>query len=247
MLGQVQTAARNNGRSDFVSLVVQSFVAPPARQISIALTTTGEFLEGVRDANMLRRQNERLTAELEGMKQYQETMDRLRAHVDSLRSMNDYVPPPSRTKVFANIIGYAPDQNSMVIDRGTNDGIKKNQPVIGAKGLVGIIDIADRTRSHVLLITSPAIRIAASISGNPSVPGIVQGETSSRLAMSVYESNDVQVGAPVETSGFSYWIPQGIRIGIVIEAVDDPQFGTKRVFVLPYVQMGELNEVFVLK
>lgn len=247
MLGQVQTAARNNGRSDFVSLVIQGLVSPPASVVSTSRSYSENFVKGVRDANMLRRQNERLTAELENMKLYQETVDRLNSQVTALREMNNYVAPPSRSKIYANIIGYSPIQNSITIDRGSNDGIKKYQPVIGAKGIVGIIEVADPKRSRVLLITSPAIRVSAAIETSPRIIGIVRGATSSRLAMDVFESNDVAVGSAVVTSGFSEYIPAGLQIGIVIESVDDEKFGTKRVFVLPHVQVGELSEVFVLK
>jgi rod shape-determining protein MreC len=181
------------------------------------------------------------------MKQYQETLDRLQGQIDALREMNDYVAPPTRKKVYANIIGQSPGQNSIIIDRGANDGIKKYQPVIAAKGLVGIIEVADANRSRVLLITSPAIKISAAIEGEPRIIGIISGATATRLSMGVFGSTDVLVGSPVVTSGISEYIPAGIRIGIVIESVDDEKFGAKRVFVLPSLVMGELSEVFVLK
>jgi rod shape-determining protein MreC len=239
--------ARNNGRSDPVTLLIQAIVAPPAQVVSNSLSFTEDFLAGVRDANMLRRQNERLSAELEGMKQYQETLDRLQRQLDAVRQMNDYVAPPARKKVYANIIGYSPGQNSMMIDRGTIDGIQKYQPVIGSKGLVGIIEVADAKRSRVLLITSPTIKVSAAIDGEPRVIGIISGVTSTRLGMGVFGSSEVVVGSPVVTSGISEFIPAGLRIGIVIESVDDEKFGAKRVFVLPSVNLGELSEVFVLK
>jgi rod shape-determining protein MreC len=247
VLGQIQTAARNNGRSDPVTLMIQSLVAPPAQVVSNSMSYTEDFLEGVRDANMLRRQNDRLTAELDGMKQYQETLDRLQNQLDALREMNDYVAPPSRKKLYANIIGYSPGQNSIMIDRGSIDGIKKYQPVIAAKGLVGIIEVADAHRSRVLLITSPAIKISAAIEGETRIIGIISGATATRLSMGVFGSTDVLVGASVVTSGISESIPPAIRIGIVIESVDDEKFGAKRVFVLPSVDLDELSEVFVLK
>ena len=246
MLGQIQNSGVGRGRSDFFTRAVQVFVDPPASVFRTSIGHTSEFLRGVRDARQLRRENERLRGELAAMGLYQETVERLRDHVDSLRAMNDYVPPPSRTKVYANIIGYFPDQNSITIDRGSNDGIKKYMPVIAAKGLVGIVEVADPGRSRVLLVTSRSIRVAAQIVGEPRVPGILHGETSTRLAFDPIDTGDVLTGAQVLT-WHSETIPEGIPIGIVVEALDDPQFGTKRVFVLPHVQVGELNEVFVLR
>jgi rod shape-determining protein MreC len=248
VLGQVQTAGRNKGRSDIVTAVVQSFVAPPASLVSRGLSGTEQFLTGVRDANKLRRENDRLRTELRAMGMYQVTVDRLQSQIDSLRAMNDFAPPPGRKKVYANIIGYSPAQNSLTIDRGTNDGIQKYQPVVGAKGLVGIVEVADPKRSRVLLVTSRSILVAASIVGEPTITGIVHGETQRRLAMDLLDRPEsIAVGAPVVTSGNSALTPAGIPVGIVIEVVDDPQYGTTRVFVLPHLQVGELSEVFVLK
>ena len=65
--------------------------------------------------------------------------------------------------------------------------------------------------------------------------------------MEPFESSRVSTGSSVITSGLSELIPAGIPIGIVVEAVDDKQFGTTRVFVLPHIQTGEINEVFILK
>jgi rod shape-determining protein MreC len=248
VLGQVQTAGRNAGRSDVVTAIVQSFVAPPASVVSRGLSNTEQFLEGVRDANMLRRENDRLEAELRAMGMYKVTLDRMQTQVDSLRAMANFLPPAGRTKVYANIIGYSPAQNSLTIDRGSDDGIQKFQPVVGAKGLVGIIEVADPKRSRVLLVTARSIRVTASIVAEPNVTGIVHGETRKRLAMDLFDDPDtIAVGAPVLTSGFSELTPAGIPLGIVVEVVNDPQHGTKRVFILPHLEIGELSEVFVLK
>jgi rod shape-determining protein MreC len=161
--------------------------------------------------------------------------------------MNDYVPPPERKKLYANIIGYFPEQNSILIDRGANDGIRQYMPVIASKGLVGIIEVAEPGRSRVLLVTSRSIRVSAEVVGEQGPLGIVHGETPKRLILEVLETTDVKAGDEVVTSGFSEYIPKGIPLGTVIEAIDDPQFGTMRVAILPHVQMSELNEVFVLK
>ena len=143
VLGQVQTVARDKGRSDFFTNLIQIVVAPPARVVRNSLVYTEDFFKGVRDAHALRRENARLAAELEGMNRYKEVTDRLQGQIDSLRAMNDFAAPPTRTKLYANIIGFAPEQNRMTLDRGSKDGVARYMPVIAAKGLVGIVEVVD--------------------------------------------------------------------------------------------------------
>ena len=247
VLGQIQNSGRTAGRSDFVTRVIQGAVSPAASVVKFTLVRGEDFFMGVRDANKLRTENALLSAELEAMRHYTETVDRLRSQIESLHKMNDYAAPPNRVKVFANVIGYFPAQNSITLDRGSNDGIRKHMPVVAAKGLVGIVEVADPTRSRVLLVTSRAISVPAMVVGEPNAPGLIHGETTTRLAMDFFEQTPVVVGAPVVTSGFSEDVPAGIPIGIVIESVDDPQTGRNVVFVLPNLQMGEINEVYVLR
>lgn len=202
---------------------------------------------GVRDARILRIENERLRAIEENTKRYQEIYDSLFDKYDALRMQVEYPIPAGRGKVFARIVAFMPFQNRVTIDRGGGDGIKAHMAVVSAKGLVGIVETVSLHSSQVLLVTSPAIRVAVKVVGDPDVPGISQGETATRLVINLLESDEVHTGQRVVTSGFSTLIPGGIPVGTVIDARDDPQFGTQRVFVLPALEIGEIGEVFVVR
>jgi rod shape-determining protein MreC len=247
ILGQVQTIARNDGKADFVSRTIQAIEYPAASAISSVLGFTTDFWIGVRDARALRQEVERLRAIEKTAQQYEETIDRLRSNIDSLNEMLEYKPPPPFKRVVARVIGYMPQQNRATIDRGSEQGIAPHMPVLTAGGLVGVIDTVSKNTSQVMLVTSPQIRIASMVIGTTRVPGIVRGETTSRLYMDLLESEQVYTGESIVTSGFSATIPPGIRVGTIVESIDDPQFGVKRVFVLPSVHMGSVTEVYVLK
>ncbi|HXH60390.1 MAG TPA: rod shape-determining protein MreC [Fimbriimonadaceae bacterium] len=247
MLGQVQTVARNNGRPDFVSRAMQAVVMPPARVMQWGLGVADDFWVGVRDSHSLRLENERLRALADSAKRYQENIDRLTARLESMSREVGYVPPPPRTKVFARVVGLFRFQNRATLDRGSESGIKPQMPVVAANGLFGVVDTVSKGSCQVLLITSPSIRVAAKVLSAKEVPAIARGETSVRLALDMLESDEIHTGDFVVTSGYSTTTPAGIPIGTVVEARDDPRFGTKRVFVLPNVQIGEVHEVFVLK
>lgn len=247
ILGQVQTVARNGGKVDFFSRAIQAIESPVAALTTSVLGVAEDFWIGVRDARSLRREVERLKSLDIAANQYQETVDRLKSRIDALEQMNGYVPAQPYTKVYARIVGYFPQQNRATIDRGSKDGLAPHQPVVAANGLVGVIDTVTESRSQILLVTSPQIRIAARVVGEASVPSIIRGETPTRLYLDLLGSDPVYTGETVVTSGHSENIPAGIMIGTIVESIDDPQFGVKRVFVLPSVHMGSVDEVFVLK
>lgn len=202
---------------------------------------------GVRDARSLRREVDRLKALEDAANQYQETLDRLQSRIDALNAMHGYKPEGSYQKVFARVIGYFPQQNRATIDRGSDHGIAQHMPVLAADGLVGVIETVTPGSSQVMLVTAPQIRVAAKVVGEATVPSIIRGETPTRLYLDLLGPEPVYTGETVVTSGFSNTIPPGIRIGTVVESIDDPRFGVKRVFVLPSVHMGAVNEVYVLK
>ena len=247
VLGQLQTVANNDAKTDFFTRAVQSFVNPVASVLTNTLNYGDDFWLGVRDAHSLRQQNARLRAEAENVRRYQETLDRLQRQLDDLNRMHGYDAPGPFEKVYAGIVGYFPNENRATLDKGSDDGIKPHMPVIAADGLVGIVDTVDKTRCQVLLVTSRAIRVGVKVIGTTDVPGIARGETSKRLVIDMLSADEVHTGEQVITSGYSETIPAGIPVGVVVEAVDSPQFGTKQVFVLPAIKMGDLVEVFVLK
>jgi rod shape-determining protein MreC len=247
VLGQLQTVANNDAKTDFFTRAIQSVVYPVASTLTNAANYGDDFWTGVRDAHSLRQQNARLRAEAEGARMYQETLDRLQRKLDDLNRMNGYDAPGPFEKVYAGVVGYFPRENRATLNKGSNDGIEKHMPVIAADGLVGIVDTVDKTRCQILLVTSRAIRVGVKVIGTTDVPGIARGETSKRLVIDMLSADEVHTGERVITSGYSETIPAGIPVGVVVEAVDSPQFGTKQVFVLPAVKMGDLDEVFVLK
>ena len=247
MLGQLQTVAKNKGHTDFVTRAVQSVESWPAGEINAVLAFGQNISTGVRDAHRLRQENAELRAIAQSAEIYNEAIDRVQKQIDALNAMVGYDAPGPFQKVFAGVVGYFPNENRITLDKGSDDGIKPHMPVVAAGGLVGIVETVDKSRSQVLLVTSRAIRVAAKILAQPDVPGILRGETQNRLVFELLASDDVHTGEQVVTSGHSEDTPAGISIGIVVEVIDDPQFGTKRVFVLPNLHMGAVDEVFVLK
>ena len=108
--------------------------------------------------------------------------------------------------------------NYLMINKGSNHGIKVGMAVISPTGVVGIVKVVSNNFSSVMSLLHSDSRISAkikrnnfstgSVSWNGRTPGISQ-------MVEVPPHIHVQVGDTIITSGFSLDFPEGIFIGTV--------------------------------
>ncbi|MBN9500224.1 MAG: rod shape-determining protein MreC [Armatimonadetes bacterium 55-13] len=248
MLGRSQSTARAAGRSGTFDGIVKSAVRPPEILFTNIANGCSDFFTGIFSARSLTQENRQLKQLERLVNQYTETVDRLNREIDSLRAIVDLPAIGGRTKIAATVIGYAPTENRVTISAGSRQGITAGLAVVNGDGLIGVIQTVDATESQVSLISDPNRKIGAMVeSRKPSPLGIIRGETTSTVILSLDANAPVQNGDLVSTSGFSKRVPRGVPIGRVNQVYDDPNTGTRRVEVFPNVALGSVREVVVLK
>ncbi len=154
---------------------------------------------------------------------------------------------PTRFEIVkAFIAGRDPsDINSYLhISKGTEHGIRVNQPVMNAQGLVGVVKYTDRGTSIIETIEHRGFAVSA-VDINTNVHGVVKKKDNIVFDF-VRKTDAVTIGDSVYTSGMSEIYPAGILIGTVqhIGASDDMFF--KPVSLLPSVQINQLAYVYLL-
>jgi rod shape-determining protein MreC len=142
------------------------------------------------------------------------------------------------------------------IDKGSADGIRVDQPVVGAtptageslagKGLVGKVVAVFAHTAQVQLITDSESSVAAKIQGSRT-EGIVEGSVSGRLIMD-YVDRDLPVDPKliIVTSGFGGIFPPAIPVGIVANVGEEDVNIYKEIEVQAFVDFRVLEEVMVL-
>lgn len=127
--------------------------------------------------------------------------------------------------ITATIIGRNPEPNlqSIIIDKGSNDGIKPDLPLITADGvMVGKILNVKGNSSEAILVNDSRSRIAAVIQNEAGSKGAVIGEHGLSLRMELIPQNDkVSEGDVVITSGIEPNIPRGLVIGRVSRVITE--------------------------
>jgi rod shape-determining protein MreC len=135
---------------------------------------------------------------------------------------------------------------TVLINKGRNDAIQKNQAVITHQGVVGrCIEVADST-SKVLLITDINSSVDALVQITRS-RGILQGKGSALCELTFISSaDDVEVGDLVVTTGLCGVFPKGLSIGTVTK-VEKTTLGLFHyVEVEPSINLNKLEEVSIL-
>lgn len=214
-----------------------------------------DYVSGLVNAKSER---DRLRAENESLRKQLIQYQFAQQENKTLRTALNYISGPrlkDYTPVTAGIISKPASQfeQQVVIAAGKGDGIKLNDPVVTAAGLVGKVTKVAGSEAQVTLLTDEESAVSA-IDIHTRAEGIVRhghGPGSSLFLDQVPKAEHVAVGDKVVTSGWhsgslSSIYPQGILIGTVSSAGFSSNDLFARVQVTPYVDFSSLDSVIVL-
>ncbi len=171
----------------------------------------------LREIGELRRQNEQLSIQMKQAAAAAQENDQLRALVGWQRQT------PWKLKL-ANVILRDPANwwRTVQIDLGSRDGVRENQPVLTADGLVGRVSSVGLTRSQVVLLGDPYCRVSALVENPAHDVGVIgaSGPLDTSLAELTYLSGNavLKPGQNVVTSGEGGIYPRGITIGQIVDS-----------------------------
>ena len=198
-------------------------------------------LRGVHaDNQLLAQENADLRVQLQQERANARGADELRALL-GLRART-----PWRTAAAEVVAGSAsPDFHAIVLDKGRQDGVQPDMPVINTTGVVGrVVAVAGRTAVVQLAIDRNAA--AACVVERTGSQGIVLGNGDGSLRMEYLSATaEMDRGDPVVTAGTDRVYPKGLLIGIV-ERVDRTGPTYRAVIVRPVVDFSQLASVLVL-
>jgi rod shape-determining protein MreC len=206
-----------------------------------------------------RSEAERLRAEVRELRQRAIQNDFARQENEYLRRLISYRDgprfPAGFRSVAAEVIGRPAGEftQAIVIAAGSRDGVRVNDPVVSADGLVGLVTrVAPRT-ARVQLLTDQSTAVSA-IDLRTRASGIVRHARGTRETLvldRVRKRDVVRVGDEIVTAGWragglSSLYPKGIPIGEVTSVGQTDTDLYQQVQVDPYVNFGGLDAVLVL-
>ena len=251
-LGIIIFSLKNN--SNIISSGVGSVISPLQKIIYNANDKLKESFDFFINFSKVKQENKELAAKNAELENQLIEYNRMKDENTRLREMFNYSEAHQNYNYLGcNIVGYSGGNisNGYIIDKGTNDGLKKDMIIITSVGLVGKITKADTNFSIVQTIMNENIAVAAMVESTRQTTGILQGGVNSKNEKLVTLSNipmdsEIKEGDVILTSGLGGMYPKEIRIGEVISIDIDSVGLMKKALVRPYVDFDKLDGVFVV-
>ncbi len=230
---------------------VSRVIAIPAHGMQTLSTNLNNFVATYEENERLRQDIDKLSATHAENKSLKEENRELKQLVGLKNSMTDYSLTP------AIVLTRAPSswQDLVTVNKGTANGVKKNQPVLAGNGLVGRVVEANYSTSKVELISDnneSANRFAIQVQAKDGnyVNGIITGydkKTNEIIMGQVTEDKDVAVGSQVITSGLGGVTPKGLYVGKVAKVSKEDYGLANEIRIKPAAKLSNVNDVYIAK
>ena len=142
--------------------------------------------------------------------------------------------------------GISSNMSSVVIDRGFEDFVKINSPVLSSRGVVGKITSVSANSSEVQLISDVNFRLSVKIVPD-EVEGILRWIRDDICEINeIKKISDIEIGDVVVTSNLSIYFPPNIPIGEVISIFEKSDSSNRTVRLKLFSDLTTLNQLFIV-
>ena len=208
-----------------------------------------EIASAPQDTTQLRQRNSELEAEVASLQtQIIELQEQL-SETNVLSALVEFARanPENRYQAAAVIArDPSPFLQYVIINRGSDDGLRRGMPVVTQKGLIGRIAAVTAGAARVQLITDPSSTVNVRL--EPSgAQAILQGQLTGEIILDMIpQGANVQAGDLVLTSGLGGGYPANILIGQVASIRSRDQDIFQRASVQAVADFSQINIVLVI-
>ena len=246
-------AVQGRARLPWLDRVIVAIAAPVNEKL-VAVSNNADSVRNFFAAlTTMQDENNKLKTEVETLRYANIQMAEIWAENQRLSNLLQYKNDAKNLKLqTAKVIGknIGDIKDTVLINIGSNAGLRENMAVVNASGLVGIIDETYPDASRVLLITSPRCKAGGIVlRANSRVVGVVNGLAGGDAVLqmsNMARDADIVEGDIVVTSGFGGNHPGGLVIGNVSEVSLNVGGLLKQAKIVPAVDFGRLEEVMVV-
>jgi len=174
-------------------------------------------IDDVREALFLFHENQRLRAENERLRHWQDVALALDAENAALKANLHWIPDPAASYVSASVVADAGGvyARAVLLSVGPNHSIAKGQIALDDRGLVGRVTELGSRSARVLLITDINSRIPVILEGSRA-RAVLVGTNGERPRLIYWSEGRVPAeGERVVTSAEANAFPAGLPVGVV--------------------------------
>lgn len=238
-----------SGSLGFVSTGFNASLVSAQTWISTRFVAIQEFLTVPRDVATLRQRNAELEAEVARLQAQVVQLQGQVADTQALAALVNFSRSnPESAYTAATVIGRDPSPflRYIIIDKGSNQGLRRGMPVVTDQGLVGRVDAVIGSAARVQLITDPtsAVNVRLERADREAVlTGTLAGDLTLDL---VPQDVSLELGDVVLTSGLGGSYPPDLIIGQVVTARRRDSDLFQQAFIQPVVDFAQLKIVLVI-
>ena len=197
------------------------------------------------------RDNANLVSETDLLERRVAELSHLQTEYEQLQELLAVRPPPQFHPVTARVIARPYDLwlESVWINAGSRDGVRKGNLVANDKGVIGIVKRVETGSCSVTLLSSPDLALGAVTEGL-RIEGVIHGRDACTAKLDLVPANSpVSIGDKLFTLGEETYPggennrPRGMYIGMVLRVVDSG--GYQDITVEPAAGMNRLDWVVV--
>jgi rod shape-determining protein MreC len=205
----------------------------------------------------VKRENERLKAQVDELRQKALLGEAARAQNAELRKQLNFIDSPiypsDYRAVNTRIIGWRTEfDQQVVIAAGRNDGIHLETPVVTSDGLVGSVTQVTGDSALVTLLTDESSAVQARDQDTGAFGLVRHGQGQGSLIVDrvttdkVVNEGDVIVTAGTRSKQYPSLFPAGIPIGVVTSVGQSDTAPYKQIQIQPFVDFSSLDAVTAL-
>jgi len=230
---------------------VLALAAYPIQQLATApVTAFADLSEFFASRTVLQRENAALREEQLKRAPDLLTLEALKAENAELRKTLAARPTPPQEAIFAEIVyaGRDPFARTVMVDKGSQQGVQLGQPVIDSGGVLGQVTRVHPLLAEVTLVVDKDHPVPVQVVRN-GLRGIVYGSgDGTTLELRHMAANaDVEAGDVLVTSGIDEVYPPGLPVARVIQVERDAALSFAKIVCEPSAGVNRHRQVLVLR
>ena len=187
--------------------------------VSQRYLTIRDIASAPSDVVSLQNRNSQLEAEISGLQTQVIQLQQQLKDTEVLAALVDFSQSnPESVYKAASVVGRDPSPflHYVIINVGSNDGIRRGMPVVTNQGLVGRIDAVIADASRVQLVTDPSSAVNVRLQ-NADTDALLVGSVTGDVSLEMISQDiEVQEGDVVLTSGLGGDYPADLLVGQLI-------------------------------
>jgi len=245
LVALIQVGAARNGTISPLSAVVESVGALFEATIGSATVATRGAMQSAARTPHLLRENAQLRAQNQTLSGENAQLHEALSSAVQQQKLAPLLSSGSRA-IAARIVGFPPENEvqSVTINRGTRDGVRRDDGVINGDGVVGRIAEATPFISKIVLITDYTSSVPAIIEGGRWW-GVAKGNVNSVRMEYIAQDAPIHIGDHVIT-GEARSFHSGELIGTIVQIQRSPTGLYQTAVVRPAADLNSLDRVAVI-